>query len=54
MSSSQVDQINIDYSDLLETTTMWAVSVPGESQWRTEELSPHVPSMLILYLLVYR
>lgn len=44
ISSTQVDQIlySADYSALLESTTMWVVSVPGESQWRKEEVSPYV------------
>ncbi|KAH7889846.1 putative alanine racemase-domain-containing protein [Phlebopus sp. FC_14] len=33
---------SFDYSDLDEVTTMWAVSVPGESAWCSEEISPPV------------
>ena len=28
----------IDYADLRECSVMWAVSVPGESQWCSEEI----------------
>ncbi|EKM55766.1 uncharacterized protein PHACADRAFT_95582 [Phanerochaete carnosa HHB-10118-sp] len=42
------DDQNVDVSELRECTTVWAVSIPGESDWCFEELSgpseqsPHV------------
>jgi hypothetical protein len=28
-----------DYCDLKEATALWAVTVPGQTDWRTEELT---------------
>lgn len=30
---------NFDYCDLKEATALWAVTVPGQTTWRTEELT---------------
>ena len=30
---------NFDYCDLKEATSLWAVTVPGQTTWRTEELT---------------
>lgn len=34
-----------DYADLRECSILWAVSVPGESQWCSEELDGPVEGM---------
>ncbi|KAG6332239.1 hypothetical protein ID866_6847 [Astraeus odoratus] len=49
--TSQGDETSddVDYSNLLESTTLWAVSVPGESPWHAEEVSPSVPSKPLLH-----
>ncbi|KAI6043125.1 putative alanine racemase-domain-containing protein [Pisolithus marmoratus] len=36
---------SVGYQDLQELTTMWAVSVPAESPWHSEEVSPPVSSI---------
>jgi hypothetical protein len=30
---------NFDYCDLKEATALWAVTVPGQATWKTEELT---------------
>ncbi|KIK40911.1 hypothetical protein CY34DRAFT_806704 [Suillus luteus UH-Slu-Lm8-n1] len=32
---------SFDYCDLKEATALWAVTVPGQTDWRTEELTAH-------------
>jgi hypothetical protein len=50
---SQSDYVsNVFESDHLgNATVVWAVSVPGESPWRADEISPSAPSMFTQFLL---
>jgi hypothetical protein len=41
---------NIDYADLRECTTFWAVSIPGESQWCAHELDDTAPGEILRYV----
>ena len=36
---SEEEERNVDVGELRECTTLWAVSIPGESDWCLEELS---------------